>query len=81
MNNYNWDKAFSVDFDLVKGFSKTAETTKRYLSQMKDMYQDQKAVEEILKKGDPMIYEFYEWAVPTEAETLPSAQRSCIRVR
>lgn len=70
MNNYNWDKAFSVDFDLVKGFSKTAETTKRYLSQMKDMYQDQKAVEEILKKGDPMIYEVHELGCPDRSGDL-----------
>lgn len=37
MNSFNWDTSFLVDFDLKDGFSKTAETTKRHLSQMKDM--------------------------------------------
>ena len=48
MNQFNWDQAFTLDFDLNNGFSKHADTTKRYLSQMKNMYQDQEAVEEIL---------------------------------
>ena len=49
MNQFNWDQAFTLDFDLNDGLSKHAETTKRYLSQMKDMYQDQQVVEEILR--------------------------------
>ena len=60
MNQFNWDQAFTLDFDLNNGLSKHADTTKRYLSQMKNMYQDQEAVEEILKHEDPLIYEFYE---------------------
>ena len=40
MNQFNWDTSFFVDFDLKSGISKKAETTKRYLSQMKDMYYD-----------------------------------------
>ena len=47
MNNFNWDTSFAVDFDLTNGFSKTAETSKRYLSQMKNMYHDVDAAEEI----------------------------------
>ena len=49
MNQFNWDTSFHVDFDLLTGLSKTAETTKRYLSQMKDMYYDTDAVNEVLK--------------------------------
>ena len=41
MNQFNWDQAFTLDFDLNNGLSKHADTTKRYLSQMKNMYQDQ----------------------------------------
>ena len=52
MNQFNWDQAFTLDFDLNDGLSKHAETTKRYLSQMKDMYQDQQVVEEILMNLD-----------------------------
>ncbi len=33
MNQFNWDQAFTLDFDLNDGLSKHAETTKRYLSQ------------------------------------------------
>ena len=64
MNNFNWDKSFLVDFDTVTGCSKTAETTKRRLSQMKDMFYDSKAADEILKTDDPLIYEFYELGCP-----------------
>ena len=64
MNQFNWDQAFTLDFDLNNGLSKHADTTKRYLSQMKNMYQDQEAVEEILKHEDPLIYEFYELGCP-----------------
>ena len=49
MNNYNWDSSFLVDFDLNTGFSKTAQTTKRYLSQMKDMFCDVDAYQALLK--------------------------------
>ena len=64
MNSFNWDTSFLVDFDLKDGFSKTAETTKRHLSQMKDMFCDRKAAEDILEKEDPLVYEFYELGCP-----------------
>ena len=54
MNQFNWDGTFSVDFDLTDGLSKTAEVTKRHLSQMAGMYQDQEAVKKILEKEDPV---------------------------
>lgn len=70
MNQFNWDSSFLVDFDLKTGFSKTAETTKRYLSQMKDMYCDTEAAEKILETEDPMIYEFHELGCPERAGDL-----------
>ena len=70
MNQFNWDQAFTLDFDLNNGLSKHADTTKRYLSQMKNMYQDQEAVEEILKHEDPLIYEFYELGCPERSGDL-----------
>ena len=70
MNNFNWDKAFSLDFDLVNGLSKNAETTPRRLSQMAAMYQDQEAAAEMIKNGDPLIYEFYELGCPERAGDL-----------
>ncbi len=70
MNQFDWDRGFSVDFDLKTGRSKSAETTKRYLSQMKEMFFDAEAVEEILKKEDPLIYEFYELGCPERSGDL-----------
>ena len=64
MNNFNWDTSFLVDFDLSTGYSTTANTTKRVLSQMKDMYIDIDAADTILKTQDPLIYEFHELGCP-----------------
>ena len=48
MNQFNWDQAFTLDFDLNNGLSKHADTTKRYLSQMKNLgYLRREAVEMI----------------------------------
>ena len=70
MNQLNWDKSFLVDFDIKTGFSKTAETTKRYLSQMRNMFCDTEAAEEMLKKEDTLIYEFHELGCPERAGDL-----------
>lgn len=64
MNNFNWDKSFLVDFDSETGLSKTAATTKRYLSNMKNVFADQEEAEMILASEDPVIYEFYELGCP-----------------
>ena len=64
MNNFNWDSSFSVDFDLHNGLSKTGETTKRRLSQMRDAYSDSAAVDKVLESKDPIIYEFHELGCP-----------------
>lgn len=64
MNQFNWDTSFAVDFDLQTGLSKKGETTKRYLSQMKDMFYDSASVEAVLKVSDPVIYEFHELGCP-----------------
>ena len=45
MNQFNWDQAFTLDFDLNNGLSKHADTTKRYLSQMKNI-----RIKKLLKK-------------------------------
>ncbi len=87
MNQFNWDTSFHVDFDLLTGLSKTAETTKRYLSQMKDMYYDADAVNEVLKSGDPLVYEFHElgvrsgpgdWHLEPRSSTLESSEMNTL---
>ncbi len=70
MNSFNWDTSFTVDFNLINGFSKNAVSTKRYLSQMSAMYHDAKAAQNILEKNDPLIYEFYELGCPERAGDL-----------
>ncbi|MDD2889695.1 MAG: glucose-6-phosphate isomerase family protein [bacterium] len=47
--------------------------TYRKLSDLKTYFSDQKAVEEILKKSDPILYEVYENEVPKEEEHLTFA--------
>ena len=66
MNNFNWEKSFLVDFDLESGFSKTASTSKRFLSNMKTIFSDQEAAERILAAEDPLIYEFHELGCPEQ---------------
>ena len=70
MNQFNWDTSFLVDFDLETGRSKNAEPSKRYLSQMKDMFADTEAAEALLKNGDPLIYEWFELGCPERAGDL-----------
>ncbi|MDF2655794.1 MAG: glucose-6-phosphate isomerase [Bacillota bacterium] len=70
MNQFDWDQSFLVDFDKQTGRSKTASTTKRYLSNMKTVFTDQEAAERILASEDPLIYEFYELGCPERAGDL-----------
>ena len=71
MNNFNWDTAFSVDFDLQSGLSSTAETTRRRLSQMETIFCDtEAAVRMVQEEGDPLVYEFHELGCPERAGDL-----------
>lgn len=70
MNKFDWAHGFLCDFDLATGFSKSAVTTKRSLSQMKNMFYDTGAAEKILETDDPLIYEFYELGCPEQAGDL-----------
>lgn len=67
---FDWDKSFLVDFDPVTGLSKTANSTKRHLSQMQDMYADVEAAKKMVAEGDPVVYEFYEMGAPELAGDL-----------
>ncbi len=64
-DKFNWTQGFTIDFDLVTGMSKSgAETSKRTVSSMRGMYADEAATEELIKNGDPLVYEFYEMGAP-----------------
>ncbi len=55
----------TVDFDLNTGLSRTVETGKRYLSQMKGMFADEEALrKKIEAEGDSLIYDFHGLPLP-----------------
>jgi glucose-6-phosphate isomerase len=54
---------FALSFDLVSGLSKSAASTKRKLSNMKGMFNDEAALQDTLKTQDPLLYEFYELGI------------------
>jgi len=66
-NNYDWTRSFPVDFSLATGLSETAESSKRYLSAVSNMFLDKAAAAKMLEENDPLVYEFYELGVPDSA--------------
>lgn len=64
MNHFDWNRGFSLDFNLITGISEHAQATKRYLSSMSGMFCSQEAAESVLQEEDPLIYEFYELGCP-----------------
>lgn len=62
--NSKIEKPFSVYLSLNNGMSDTREPLERYLSQMKGMYYDKKAYDQALKKGDSLIYRFFDMHIP-----------------
>ncbi|MEK4406192.1 glucose-6-phosphate isomerase family protein [Sporosarcina sp. FSL K6-6792] len=58
-------KAFTVNFDLVTGLSKSETSTKRYLSDMKKMFYNVEALEKsIQEENNHVIYEYYSLELP-----------------
>lgn len=62
--------AFTVQFDLKNGLSNERKSSLRFLSNMKGMYADDKAFEEMLAKDNEKVYEFYELDMPDNAGDL-----------
>lgn len=63
-SKFDWIQGFTVDFNPITGLSAIAESTKRFVSNMKDMYADEMATEELIKNGNPLVYEFHEMGAP-----------------
>ncbi len=62
---FDWEKGFTVDFDLTTGISQSeAETSVRNVSDMRGMFADDAATEAVIADGNPMVYEFYEMGAP-----------------
>jgi glucose-6-phosphate isomerase len=63
INKYLGETPFTLPFDLKTGLSDVAYSTKRSLSQMKGMFNNEAALEKTVKAGDPLVYEFYELGI------------------
>lgn len=68
--SFNWDKAFTMFFNLSDGISNERKPTQRKLSNMKGMFSDDQAFNNLLEKEDPIIYEFYELGAPEKSGDL-----------
>ena len=53
-----------IDFDINTGISTTVDTIKRYLGQMHGIFSDDESLENEIKKGDRIVYEFHGLDVP-----------------
>ncbi len=61
---FDFERGFTMDFDLKTGFSTMLDTGKRYLSQMKGMFADDAAYDAACDGQDPLVYEFHGMPVP-----------------
>lgn len=60
----------TIDFDLNSGLSKTVDTGKRHLSQMRGMFADAAAYEAARREGDPVVYEFHSLPISEDSGDL-----------
>ena len=63
-------ESISIRFSLEDGLSPDRIPTRRMLSQMKGMYYYEKDLENMLKKKDICVYEFYELGIPEKSNHL-----------
>lgn len=63
-------KSLSIKFSLENGRSPNRTPTRRMLSDMKGMYLNNEALNNILEKSDLCIYEFYELEIPEKPSDL-----------
>lgn len=69
-NNFDWEKGFTIDFDLFTGLSQKGMSTKRALANMKGMYFDEAAEAKLTAETNPLVYEFYELGAPEQEGAL-----------
>jgi len=63
-------KVFDFNLDTGKLPESVQPALKRPLSKIKDIFYDTAAAEDLLQKGDPVVYEFYDLGIPETAEDL-----------
>ena len=68
---FDYEKGFTIDFNLLNGMSSLKDTSKRFLSGVKETFYDAAAAQaDIEKNGDKLVYEFHEMEVPDHAGDL-----------
>lgn len=66
----DFEKGCVIDFNPESGLSTAVDTGKRYLSEMRGMYHDDRAFEAALADGDRLVYEFHGLKLPETAGDL-----------
>ncbi len=66
----DFQRGFTMAFDLGSGLSPDRETGKRRLADMRGMYLDGQACEALIKAGNPLVYEFHGLPAPEHAGDL-----------
>jgi glucose-6-phosphate isomerase len=77
MMSYCVDKPSVFSFDLGTGISKENKSSTRYLSNLRGMVADEAALEEMIKREDSPVYEFYEMGVPEHSGDLAFGTSIC----
>jgi glucose-6-phosphate isomerase len=75
--SYNVDKSSVFSFSLETGISNDREPTRRYLSDLKGLAANEAALEEMIKKENTLVYEFYEMGVPEHPGDLAFGTSIC----
>lgn len=69
-DSLDFDKGFSLRFDLKTGKSADMDTGKRRLSGMRGMFADAEAERALIEQSDPLIYEFHSLPAPSRSGDL-----------
>jgi glucose-6-phosphate isomerase, archaeal len=56
---------FTIPFSLTDGHSAARSSTKRHLTDVKQMFADAAEAERMLAETNPLVYEFYELGIPS----------------
>jgi len=75
--SYNVDKSSIFSFALETGISGDKASSKRCLSNLRKMFADEAALEEMIAKEDSLVYEFYEMGVPEHPGDLAFGTSIC----
>ena len=75
--SYNVDTSSIFSFAFESGISEGKVSSKRRLSNLRGMVADEAVLEEMIKKEDTLIYEFYELGIPAHPGDLSFGTSIC----